>query len=184
MDENGLSLTTLPAGSEVEVGSLQRKSGKVWLPIILSTGQKAYLPGETKRFVIQEGALMQESVEMHADPSARSVVKQKLLRNAKLFIMEKNKGVDGEWVKVRDMNGIEGYVSGDTRLRVKPMLTKASGMRNIRSGVMWIIAALIIFFSGNTPPTGSVYSLFGYAAFVFGAIMIIAGWLQYRRAPL
>src|SRR4030066_1969019 len=163
MDENAVSIATLPIGSEVELGAAKRKSGKLWVPITLSTGQQAFIPGDTHVDLIKLGSLWQNNVELRSDPSEGSLVKQQLARNSKVYILQLVKGGMGkDWVKVRDMNGIEGYVSGDTRIRVIQQTTKAMGLKNLRSGVMWGIAGLIVIFSGNSPASGGVYNLFGY----------------------
>jgi uncharacterized protein YgiM (DUF1202 family) len=183
MDENAISIATLPVGAEVELGGTKRKAGKLWVPVTLSTGQQAFIPGETHVDLIRLGALWQNDVEVHTEPSAESMVKQKLARNSKVYILQVVKsGLGTEWVKVRDMNGIEGYIAGNTRLRVVQQNTKALGMKNLRTGVMWLIAGLIILFSGPRA-TGGVYNYFGYGAVVFGGTMLITGLIQYIKAP-
>jgi len=57
-DANAVSIATLTEGSEVEFGAPKRKAGKLWLPIILSTGQQAYISGETRLFPIRLASLM------------------------------------------------------------------------------------------------------------------------------
>src|SRR4030065_1267618 len=134
MDENAVSIATLPIGSEVELGAAKRKSGKLWVPITLSTGQQAFIPGDTHVDLIKLGSLWQNKVELHAEPSTQSLVKQHLARNSKVYILQVVIGNQGkDWVKVRDMNGSEGYVAGDTRIRVIQQNTKALGMKNLRS---------------------------------------------------
>jgi len=183
MDANAVSITTLHAGSEIEFGGAKRKAGKVWVPITLSTGQQAFIPGETRIYVIQQGALMQNNVELRSEPSTGSLVKQQLPRNTKVYILQVVKGGEKEWVKVRDMNGTEGYIAGDTRLRMIQQQTKALGMKNIRSGVMWLIAGLILLFSSGSPASGGSFLWFGYGAVLFGGLMLVMGAVQYLRAP-
>ncbi len=80
------------------------------------------------------------------------------------------------------MNGSEGYIPGDTRIRVLQQNSKAQGAKNIRTGAMWLIAAMIILFSNNAPTTASSYSWFGYIAGVFGITMLVLGLMQYLRS--
>jgi hypothetical protein len=183
MDANGVSITTLHAGSEIEFGGPKRKAGKVWVPITLSTGQQAFIPGEARIHMIQQGAIIQNNVELRAGPSSVSMVKQQLPRNTKVYILQVVKEGEKEWVKVRDMSGIEGYIAGDTRLRIIQQQTKALGMKNIRSGVMWLIAGLILLFSTGSPASGGTFLWFGYGATLFGGLMLVMGVVQYLRAP-
>lgn len=181
-DANAVSFATLPEGSEIEFGGTKRKEGRLWVPITMSTGQQAFIPGETKIFIIRQGTLLQKNVDLRAEPSSGSLIKQQLYRNSKVYILEVVKGDGQNWVKVRDMNGIEGYIDGDTRIKVMPQKTKAQGRKNILSGVMWIIAGLVITFSGSSPASSGFY-LFGYGAILFGLIMLVSGIVQFVTAP-
>ena len=183
MDADSISIATLTAGNEIEFGGAKRRGGKVWVPVTLSTGQQAFIPGETRIYVIQLGSLLQDNVDVHADPNSESLVKLHLARKTKVHILQVIKAGGKEWVKIRDMSGNEGYIAGNTRIRVIQQNTKAIGMKNLRSGVMWLIAGLIITFSGNTSTPGSFYGLFGYIALLFGVIMLVLGFIQYRKAP-
>lgn len=183
MDANAVSIATLPEGSEIEFGGAKRKAGKVWVPITLSTGQQAFIPGETHIFTIRQGSLLQNNVDLHAEPSGGSLIKQQLARNSKLYILQVVKGEGQDWVRVRDVNGNEGYISGDTRIRVLQQKTKALGRKNMLTGAMWLIAGLVITFSGTSPATGSSFYLLGYGAILFGAVMLISGLVQFLTAP-
>lgn len=182
IDANAVSIATLPKGSEVEYGAPRRKAGKMWIPITLSTGQLAFISGETRLFPMREGALMQSDVDLHAEPSAGSLVKQQLARNTRLYILQVVKGDGQDWVRVRDASGNEGYISGDTRIKVLQQVTKASGRKNIITGVMWLIAGIVIIFSGTSPTSGGSFTLLGYGAIVFGVVMLASGIMQFLKA--
>lgn len=184
MDENSVSFATLPIGSEIEFGGAKRNAGKLWVPITLTTGQQAYIPGETRIAPIQLGSLWQKDVELYTEPTTHSLVKKQLARNSKVYVLQKVKAGEQDWVKVRDMDGVEGYISGDKRIRIIQQKTKAMGMKNIRSGVMWLVAGLIIIFSGDGPTAASTYSLLGYAGILFGGGMLVMGAYQYRTASI
>jgi uncharacterized protein YgiM (DUF1202 family) len=181
-DANSVSIATLPAGSEIEFGGTKRKTGKLWVPITLSTGQQAFIPGETKIFVIQEGSLLQNNVELHSEPSSSSLIKSQLARNTKFYILGVGKGEGKNWLRIRDMNGSEGYIAGETRIKVIQQRTKAFARKNLFSGVMWLVAGIIIIFSNSAPASGSSFSLLGYGAILFGAVMLISGIVQYVTA--
>jgi hypothetical protein len=182
MDANAVSLTTLPEGTEVEFGGAKRKAGKLWVPITLSTGQQAYIPGETKIFVIQQGSILQNNVDLRSEPSSGSLIKQQLARNTKVYILQVVKGDGQDWVKVRDMNGSEGYIDGNTRIRVTAQKTKAQGRKNMFSGAMWLIAGAVVTFSGSSPASSGFY-LLGYLAIAYGLVMVISGIVQMITAP-
>lgn len=181
-DANAVSIATLPAGSEIEFEGAKRKMGKLWVPITLSTGQQAFIAGETKIFVIQEGALMQNNVELHAEPSSGSLIKSQLARNTGFYILGVGKGEGRDWLRIRVKNGSEGYIAGETRIKVLQQRTRAFARKNLLSGVMWLVAGIIIIFSNSAPASGSSFSLLGYGAILFGVVMLVSGILQYVKA--
>ncbi|OGN91649.1 MAG: hypothetical protein A2Y88_12780 [Chloroflexi bacterium RBG_13_48_10] len=182
-DANAVSIASLPAGSEIEFGAPKRKAGKLWVPITLSTGQQAFIPGETRLFIIRQASLMQNNIDLHTEPSTTSMVKQQFARNTKVYILEVVKQENQDWVRVRDMNGMEGFIQGNTSIRVIQQKTKALGRKNMLSGVMWLIGGLVITFSGSSPASGGSFVLFGYGAILFGAFMLISGLVQFLTAP-
>ncbi len=182
IDANPISIATLSQGSEVEIGPAKRKAGKLWVPVILSTGQKAYLPGETKLHIVREGSTMDKDVEMHSEPSVTSPIKQQLPKNTRLSILEVIKQDDQAWVRVRDGAGSQGYIRGETRFRLAPQKSKANGRRNMITGGMWLIAGLIFTFSENSVASSNGLSLIGIGALAFGAIIFISGLVQYLTA--
>ena len=183
MEANAISIATLAAGSEIEIGAAKRKAGKLWVPVVLSTGQQAFIPAETRIHLVRQGALLQNNIALLTEPAEGALVKQQLTRNTKLEILQVIKDEGKDWVKVRIENGMEGYISGNTRIRVIQQKTKAGGRKNILSGAMWLIAGLVIVFSNSSSNTGSSFTVFGYGALLFGAVMLISGLVQYFTAP-
>jgi hypothetical protein len=183
IEENAVSFATLVEGSEIEFGADKKKAGKVWVPITLSTGQKAYIPGGTHIFVIREGSLMQNDVDVHAEPSAESEIKQKMGFNAKFSILQRINQNGQIWMRIRDMNGSEGFIFGDTRIRVTQQKTKAAGMKNVVSGAMWLVVGLLLNFSGIVSTSGGSFAIIGYGAILFGTVTLISGLVQYFTAP-
>jgi hypothetical protein len=183
MDENAVSLATLGQGSEIDYGPTKRKAGKLWVPITLSTGQQAFIPGESRIYVIRQGALMQNNVDLLTEPAEGALVKQQLARNTKVEILQVIKGEGQDWVKIRDENRTEGYIAGNTRVRVTQQKTKATGRKNALTGAMWLIAGLVIVFSNSSASSGGGFLVFGYGAILFGAVMLISGLVQFFTAP-
>jgi hypothetical protein len=183
MDESEVSIASLSRGMEVEIGGGKRKQGKVWVPVTLEGGQKGYISGEARIYAIKEGALMQDSVDMYEEASVESPVKEQLKRNDRLAVLEVSKDGEVRWARVRDINGNEGYISGETRLRLIQVKTKATGRKNMLTGVMWLIVGGFITFSGSSITSGGSFALLGYGALLFGGVMLIMGLVQYFTAP-
>ena len=182
-DANAVSIATLTEGSEIEFGPAKRKAGKVWVPITLSTGQQAFIPGEARIYVLRQGTLMQSNVNLLAEPAEEALVKQQLARNTRVDILQVVERDGQKWVKIRDSNGSEGYIAGNTRIRVIQQKTKANGRKNILSGAMWLIAGLLIVFSNSSVTSGGSFTILGYGALLFGAVMLISGLVKFFTAP-
>jgi capsular polysaccharide biosynthesis protein len=182
-DANAVSIAVLPEGTEIEFGAARRTGGKVWVPITLSTGQQAFIPGDARIYVIKQGALMQNSVDLFTEPSKNALVKQQLDRNSKFDILKVEEADGKRWVRIRDTNGNEGFIDGNTRIRVIQQKTKALARKNILSGAMWLVAGLLITFSNSSSASGSGFIILGYGAILFGAFMLISGVMQFFKAP-
>jgi Bacterial SH3 domain len=184
MDLNAISIATLSEGSEVDFGGSRRKGGKLWVPITLPTGQQGFIPGETRIYVIQQGSLLQNNVDLRSEPKEGSPVKKQLTRNEKLEILQVVKGEEMDWVRVRDTGGNDGYIAGNTHIHVVQQRTKAMATRNIFSGAMWLVAGLAITFSRSSTTSGGGFQLVAYGAILFGVVMLIMGVMQYFRAKI
>ena len=183
MEDNAVSIAVLPEGSEIDFGVARRKAGKVWVPITLSTGQQAFILGDARIYVIKQGALMQKKADLFSEPSKTSLVKLELDGKSRFDILKVEEADGKRWVKIRDNNGVEGYIDGNTRIRVIQQKTKALARKNILSGAMWLLAGLIITFSNNSIASGSGFAFLGYGAILFGAFILISGVVQFFKAP-
>ncbi len=183
IEGNPISIATLDKGTEIEIGPAKKKAGKLWVPVIMSTGQQAFIPGETKLHIIREGTVMDASVDLHSDPSIESPVKQQLKRNTRLTILEVLTTEGQTWVRVRDTSGSEGYIRGETRVRLTAQRSKANGRRNMITGAMWLVAGVIFTFTNNPASSSSGLDLIGIGALAFGAILFISGLVQFLTAP-
>jgi hypothetical protein len=183
LDENAVSIATLTKGNEIEFGPAKKKAGKVWVPITLSTGQQAFIPGEARIYVLRQGTIKENSVDLLTEPTDGALVKRQLARNTNIEILQVIDKQGKKWVQIRDASGNEGYISGNTRVRVIQQKSKAMGRKNMLSGGMWLIAGAIIIFSNNTGTSTSSFTLLGYGAMVFGAVMFVMGLVQLLTSP-
>jgi len=110
-DVNSPIITELAIGSEVELGVVVKKK---WISVTLSTGQQGYMPGNTRVFFINRAVLIQENVNVYAEPSAQSPIKTQYKKNDIFFITDIVKQDKITWSKIRDSSGNEGYIDGQT----------------------------------------------------------------------
>jgi hypothetical protein len=182
-DANALSLATLTEGTEIEFGGVKKKGGRQWVEVIMPTGQRGYIPGETRIFHYRLATLLQKDVPVYTQPALNSLVRAQLMKNSKFYLTEVVR-VDGvDWVRVRDMQNAEGYIPGQTRIRVLPEKTKALGRKNMISGALWCIGGIIVTVATlNAASNGGTY-IIAWGAILFGAVQFIQGLYQLLTAP-
>ena len=181
-EANAISLATLVAGTEVEFGKTIKKEGKKWTEVLMPSGQKGYIPAETRVFPFRLGALLQNNVSMYTSPSADSLVRATLGRNTKVYMTDVVRTENGDWVKVRDLSGNEGYISGRTPLRAIAEKTKALARKNMISGALWCIGGIVVtVITYNSASGGGTYVV-AWGAILFGFIQLIQGIYQFFTA--
>jgi hypothetical protein len=174
-------LTELAQGSEVELGGVKTKAGKAWVSVTLPNGEKGYLTGDTRVFHLKPATLVQNSVNVYAQPSAQSMVRATFRKNAKFLLTETVKQDATAWVKVRDAAGNEGFIEGSTRIKVIPEVTKAVGQRNMLVGALWCIGGTVVtvvtYNIASSSPSGGTYFV-AWGAIIFGGIQFLKGVFQ------
>jgi hypothetical protein len=180
-EPNALSLATLAEGTEIEFGKTIKAGGKKWIEVIMTGGQKGYLPDGTKVYPFRLATLLQNNVPVYNQPSSHSLVRITLKRNTKIYLTGVTRSQDQDWVKVRDLTGVEGYISGQTRLRVIPEKSKALARKNMLSGALWCGAGLLITGLGATSSGSGTYFV-AWGAILYGIIQLITGIYQYFTA--
>jgi hypothetical protein len=175
-------VTELAEGSEVELGGVKTKAGKAWVGVLLASGQRGYLPGDTRIFHIKPATLVQPSVDVYAEPSPQSAVKATFKKNTKFLMTETVKQDAKSWVKVRDGAGTEGFIDGQTRIKVLPEVTKSVGQKNMLIGALWCIGGTVVTVAtynlATSSASGGTYFV-AWGAILFGGIQFIKGLFQF-----
>ena len=181
-EPNALSLATLQEGTEIEFGGVKQRNGKQWVEITLPTGQKGYIPGETRIFHLRMATLLQNNVPVYHQATEHSLVRTTLKRNAKVYLVDVTRVEGVDWVKVREPSGIEGFIPGKTRLRVIPEKTKALARKNMISGALWCIGGIIVTAATYSASSSGGSYIIAWGAILFGALQFIQGVYQYFTA--
>ncbi|PKO00074.1 MAG: hypothetical protein CVU42_04855 [Chloroflexi bacterium HGW-Chloroflexi-4] len=178
-----LSITSLKKGDEMELGKVSRKKKEVWVEVTLDSGQKGFITGETKIFVIKKVQFFSDNIEAHEAPSQESAViktyPKKTIVTAVGYESDEGKG----WVKIIDAEGLTGYVKGEAKIRVYQEATKENGKKQMFSGGMFaVLAAAFYFFSLNKGESTSNMSILIVAVFAFGLMQVVQGFLEFNKA--
>jgi hypothetical protein len=68
-------------------------------------------------------------------------------KNARFYLTNVVKQDNKDWVRVRDYSGNEGFIDGQTKIRVIPEVvkaTKAIGSKNMLYGALWCIGGIVV----------------------------------------
>lgn len=178
-----LSITSLKKGDEFELGKVSRKKKEVWVEVTLDSGQKGFITGETKIFVIKKVQFFADGIEAHETPAQENpVIKtypKKTVVTAVGYESDEGKG----WVKIVDAEGLTGFVRGESKIRVYQEPTKENGKKQMFSGgIFAVLAAVFYFFSlGNAQSTSNM-SILIVAVFAFGLMQLVQGILEFNKA--
>jgi hypothetical protein len=182
MDISSPSVAELAVGSEVEIGGVKKKDGKEWVSASLPSGERGYVPGDTRIYIIKPATLLQENVNVYAKPSAASTVKSQYNKNDQFDLINVVTQDNKEWVKVRDSAGNEGFIEGDTKIRINPEAAKATqsdGGKNMVFGALWCIGGIIVTAAtySHASSEGGGYVV-AWGAIIFGAWQFLKGLYQ------
>lgn len=182
-NEQNLSVTTLRKGDEFELGKVSKKKGEVWVEVTTAAGVKGFIAGGSKIFVIKKVQLLSDQEELHQGPSAESPVIKTYPKKTVVTAVGVEKEGDKGWVKTIDSDGIEGYIRGDTKIRLHQEPTKEGGRKMMLTGGMFALLAVAFYiYSLKQAQPESSMSLLMVAVFVFGLFQLVQGILEYVKA--
>ncbi len=181
-DQSSQIVTQVYGGQEVELGGIKKKDGKSWVKVKLATGQAGYLAGDSKVHIIKLVILLQDNAKIYSSPSLTSIPKGEFKKNNKFYLVEVLKQDDKDWVKVRDMNGNEGFIEGSTKIKRVPIITKAVGKKNMLYGALWFIGGIMVTLGTLAMASGGGTYIVAWGAVLFGGIQFVQGLIQYAQA--
>ncbi|HEV2176083.1 MAG TPA: hypothetical protein VGW33_02620 [Terriglobia bacterium] len=182
-DSSAPPITQVPVGGIVEVGGVKTQGGRKWVAATLSDGRRGYLAGDAKVIFMRRATLLQDEVAAYSQPSTSSGVKARYQKSATLYLGEKVTEDGKAWARVLDSAGNEGFVDGQTRIKVVPEATKAAGRKNMLRGGLWCVGGIVVTvatYSAAASGGGTYFVAWG--AILFGGIQFFKGMYQFLTA--
>jgi hypothetical protein len=179
-------LAELRIGTEIELGETKRAGGMEWVAATLGDGRQGYIPGDTRVFFVRHAKLVQEEVEVRAEPSAEAAVVRRYHKNDGFQMIETVSRDERSWVKVRDEAGNEGFIDGETRIQVEEAAapaTKESGLQNMLVGALFCIGGIVVtaVTYSNASTSGGTY-IVAWGPVLFGGFQFLKGLFQLATA--
>jgi len=179
-------VTQAHPGEEVEMGGVKKRDGNSFVSVKLANGQTGYLEGNVRIFHIKPVILEDKQAEVHAEPSASSPIKARYQRRARFMLVDNATGDGKPWVKVRDESGVEGFISGSTRIKRLAEISKAVGRKNMWVGGLWCVGGAVVTvgtYSFAASGGGGTYFV-AWGAVLFGGYQFLKGLYQFMTAPV
>lgn len=185
--DESISMATLQKGEEFELGKVIRKKREVWVTITLSSGQEGYISGNTKIFGFKKVQLLNTFEDMIDKPGEESAVVKSYPKNTILNAIGVEKVGDDSWVKVKDEDGVEGFIRGNAKIRVYQEPSKENAKKQMLTGALFAVAGLIFYFLNNAQTSTQSdstanYSLLTMVLIALGAIQMIQGYTERQKA--
>jgi hypothetical protein len=185
-DSSSPLIAELGVGTEFELGAVKRADGREWVAVTFADGRHGYISGATKIFSIKHATLLQDEVEVRAQPAADSAVVKCYHKNDVFHMTEHVSQNDSAWIKVRDEAGNEGFIDGETQIRVDEEAepaSKESGQKNMLVGALWCIGGIVVtaVTYSNASTSGGTYFV-AWGPVLFGGIQFLKGLFQVATA--
>ncbi len=178
-----LSIASAKKGDELDLGKVIRKKKDVWVEVALNSGQKGYIAGDTKIFVIKKIQTLTKELEMFAQPDATSEVLKKLPKDTVLTATGIIENEEKGWLCVTTEDGVHGFIKGGTKISLYQESSVGGAKKQLISGaVFFVIAAGFYIFTLSQTQSTSNLDFLIMAAGAFGLMQLVQGFLQYRKA--
>ena len=194
-DGTSIPLARLSAHEEIDLGHTVKSGGADWVEAVLGDGRHGYIAGPTKIHEIKLTTLKQDEADMLEQPSFHGARKARLTKGQKFYLLHSVPGEGGTWIRIRDLQGREGFIHGDTSIvkeegaapapakppagggggPLAPPVKKSggAGRPDIRNGLVAIALGLIATLGGRAlaPQLGGGYYV------TWGIIVVGVYWL-------
>jgi hypothetical protein len=148
MDLSAPLVMELVAGDEIDLGMVTKKGFKKWVEVTLPNGRHGYIQPETKIYTIRKANLLQSAVNVYEQPSSQSVMKNRYEKGVTFYLVDVVNKDGKDWVKIRDLAGNEGFIDGDTEVKVIPDSTQEAEKLPIAVHIMCGWPLILVAFGG------------------------------------
>jgi uncharacterized protein YgiM (DUF1202 family) len=181
MEDQSISIATIHKGEEMELGKVSQKRRKTWVEITLPGDQKGYISGDTKIFAIRKASVAGNPIDMKETPSADAPTIKTLVKGAVITVTKVEKTETESWYKVHDEENIEGFIPSSSKLRVVPELTRSGAVRNMVTGLIFVLIGIFLTISNYKNTAGQTMLMISYAVIFFGLLQLGQGVVEYVK---
>lgn len=176
-----ISIFSLKKGDIVETGKVIRKKKESWVEVTLTGGQKGYISGNTRIFVVRQVEISSET-ELVAEPVENPAVLKTLPKGSVVMAMGVEKNDAGSWYKIHDADGTEGYITSRAKYRVYQEPTVSGGTRLMITGAIFAVMGIVFLVTSFQQANTSSTMFLTIGLIGLGIVQLVQGLLQWRKA--
>jgi len=183
IEEQSVSIATLHRDDEFELGKVLRRKRTVWVSVTLDSGVQGYISGDAHIFALKKVLLLDSEAQMLNGPSKDAELVKTLHKGDAFLTLKVEKTDEGGWVRVRDQSDTEGYIAGNTKIRILQQVKRSDATRTlVLGGLMTVIGVGFGAFSYLSKQQDTIAYYLAIGFIVFGVLQLAQGFIQYRQA--
>lgn len=176
-----LSIFSLRKGDVVDTGKVIRKKKDSWVEVTLAGGQKGFISGNTRIFVVRQIEITSET-ELVAAPVENPKVIKALPKGSVVTAVGVEKNDAGSWYNVKDAEGVEGFITSRAKYRVYQEPTTGGGTRLMVTGAIFAVMGIVFLVTSFQQANSSSTMFLTIGLIGLGAVQLVQGFLQWRKA--
>ena len=176
-----ISIFSLKKGDIVETGKVIRKKKDSWVEVTTDGGQKGYISGQTRIFVVRQVEITSET-DLVAAPTENPTVLKTLPKGSVVLAMGVEKNEAGSWYKITDSENVEGFINSKAGYRIYNEPTVGGGTRLMITGAIFAVMGIIFLVTSFQQPNASSTMFLAVGLIGLGLVQLVQGFMQWRKA--
>jgi hypothetical protein len=176
-----ISIFTIKKGEVVETGKVTRKKKESWVEVTLPGGQKGFISGATRIFVMRQIELTAETNLLDKATEDATVIKT-CPKGTIFTAVGVEKSDSATWYHVTESEGGDGYINSRSKYRIYQEATVGGGTRLMITGGIFIVLGVAFLVSSLSQGSNSSSMFLTVGLIALGGVQFVQGFLQWRRA--
>ncbi len=176
-----ISIFNVKKGDVVETGKVTRKKKESWVEVTLPGGQKGFISGATRIFVMRQIELATETNLMDK-PAEDAAVLKACPKGTVLTAVGVEKSDSATWYRVAESNGAEGYINSRAKYRIYQEPTVGGGTRLMITGAIFTFLGIAFLVSSLSQGNNTSSMFLTVGLIVLGGVQLVQGYMQWRKA--
>ena len=171
----GVVICVMGPGGEANLGALKTAEGMKWCEVTLMDGRKGYIPAETGIRTLKYVTLLDKQTELRSAPGNYANLIRQMRSGEAMLLLQTIQGSDGTWVRVRDQQGLEGYIGGSVKIKQYAARAQNTPQHDMMVGGLWCVGGILVTAITYSAASGGGHFVVAWGAILFGGIQFLKG---------